>query len=165
MRKENHPKWTYTAVGILLAAAFVVSLLLPALRLTPQEPENPIREENIAPIETISLGENGDGDRASAAISGSGVAALGEQKGGTASDASPREDEQEEQPPEQEPEQTPEQENPSEQPPEPSQNTQEPADGAGQDAPDESENSTTSGESGEETREGELDLGLGLSWS
>lgn len=164
MRKENHPKWTYTAVGILLAAAFVVSLLLPALRLTPQEPENPIREENIAPIETISLGENGDGDRASAAISGSGVAALGEQKGGTASDASPREDEQEEQPPEQEPEQTPEQENPSEQPPEPSQNTQEPADGAGENTPNESENSTTSGESGEETREGELDLGLVLSW-
>ena len=169
MRKENHQKWTYTAVGILLAAAFVVSLLLPALRLTPQEPENPIREENIAPVETISLGENADGDRASAALSGSGVAALGEQKGGTSSEASPREEEQEQEPeqePEQTPEQTPEQEQdaPSEQPPEQTENTQDPTDSAGENTPDESENSATTGDSGEEEREGDLDLGLVLSW-
>ena len=46
---EKYP-WLRTMLCGLMAAALLLSVLLPVLRLQRQEPENPIREENIQPV-------------------------------------------------------------------------------------------------------------------
>ena len=64
---EKYP-WLRTMLCGLMAAALLLSVLLPVLRLQRQEPENPIREENIQPVEPLSFGEaegtGADGRRA-----------------------------------------------------------------------------------------------------
>ena len=62
---EKYP-WLRTMLCGLMAAALLLSVLLPVLRLQRQEPENPIREENIQPVEPLSFGEAEGGTRLSA---------------------------------------------------------------------------------------------------
>lgn len=53
---------------LLLVAALLAPVLLPAAQLQRQEPENPIREENIQPVNVLSFGETDGGTRASAPL-------------------------------------------------------------------------------------------------
>ena len=56
MKKLWANRWFRTLAGFLLVAALLAPVLLPAAQLQRQEPENPIREENIQPVNVLSFG-------------------------------------------------------------------------------------------------------------
>lgn len=68
MKKLWANRWFRTLAGFLLVAALLAPVLLPAAQLQRQEPENPIREENIQPVNVLSFGETDGGTRASAPL-------------------------------------------------------------------------------------------------
>ena len=68
MKKLWANRWFRTLAGFLLVAALLAPVLLPAAQLQRQGPENPIREENIQPVNVLSFGETDGGTRASAPL-------------------------------------------------------------------------------------------------
>lgn len=129
--------WLRAVLCGLLAAALLLPVLLPALRMQRQEPENPIREANIQPVEILSFGDGEGGSRAGApeqTEDGTG--------GGQA------------QPEDAEPQEEPEPQQPQDEP-----NRQEP----GNDAPSDGMDEELPAD-GTEPGDGELDLGLVLRW-
>lgn len=62
MRKLWTIRWFRVLLGVVLTAALLAPVVLPALQMQRQEPENPIRKENIQPVRRLSFGD-GDGGR------------------------------------------------------------------------------------------------------
>ena len=60
MRKLWTIRWFRVLLGVVLTAALLAPVVLPALQMQRQEPENPIRKENIQPVRRLSFGD-GDG--------------------------------------------------------------------------------------------------------
>lgn len=143
---EKYP-WLRTMLCDLMAAALLLSVLLPVLRLQRQEPENPIREENIQPVEPLSFGEAEGGTRLSAPEQ----AEDGPGGGQTQPENAKQPTAPEETDPIQDPQPAQPQEDPNQQQP----GNEVPSDGMGETQP---------GEDGTEADDGALDLGLVLSW-
>ena len=66
MRKLWTIRWFRVLLGVVLTAALLAPVVLPALQMQRQEPENPIRKENIQPVRRLSFGD-GDGGTLAAA--------------------------------------------------------------------------------------------------
>ena len=151
MKKLWNMRWFRVLLGAVLTAALLIPVVLPALQLQRQEPENPIRKENIQPVRRLSFG---DGDGGTLAVS-----PLSHEVGTAGEQAQQEEQEEQEQPPEEQTdEQTPEQlpEQPQSDPePQPG---QEPADQPGEETDGEPS------DAGDETQPDAPDLGLVLSW-
>lgn len=150
MKKLWNFSWFRTLVGFLLVAALLAPILLPAAQLQRQEPENPIREENIQPVEILSFGETEGGTRAAAPLTFTQNAETG---GGQT-------EQDDEQPPEEDAEDTlPELPAETDPLPEPVNDPQQPDEQPGEasaDVPD---------DAGEQTQETQApDLSLVLSW-
>ena len=143
---EKYP-WLRTALCGLVAAALLLPILLPALHLQRQEPENPIQETNIQPVEPLSFGEAVGGTRASAPEQ--------TENGTSGGQTQPENAEQSTEPEETDPIQDPQPAQPQEDP-----NQQQP----GNEAPSDGTGETQPGEDGTEAGDGALDLGLVLSW-
>ena len=67
MRKLWNMRWFRVLFGVVLTAALLAPVVLPALQMQQKEPENPIRKENIQPVRRLSFG---DGDGGTLAASG-----------------------------------------------------------------------------------------------
>ena len=143
---EKYP-WLRTMLCGLMAAALLLSVLLPVLRLQRQEPENPIREENIQPVEPLSFGEAEGGTRLSAPEQ--------TEDGPGGGQTQPENAEQPTAPEETDPIQDPQPAQPQEDPNQQQPGNEVPSDGMGETQP---------GEDGTEADDGALDLGLVLSW-
>ena len=140
--------WLRPLLCGLLAAALLLPVLLPALRLQRQEPANPIQETNIQPVEPLSFGDGEGGTRAGAPDE----TADGPDGGHTQPEDEPQQDPDE--PQQQEPDETPAQQ-PQQDPSRQEPGTETPADGSGEELP---------GEDGTEPDGGTPDLGLVLNW-
>ena len=143
---EQYP-WLRTMLCGLMAAALLLSVLLPVLRLQRQEPENPIREENIQPVEPLSFGEAEGGTRLSAPEQTEEGPGGGQTQPANVNQPTAPEDTD----PIQEPQPAQQQEDQNQQQP----GNEVPSDGMGEPQP---------GEDGTEADDGALDLGLVLSW-
>lgn len=66
MRKLWNMRWFRVLFGVVLTAALLAPVVLPALQMQQKEPENPIRKENIQPVRRLSFGD-GDGGTLAAA--------------------------------------------------------------------------------------------------
>lgn len=55
MRKLWTIRWFRVLLGVVLTAALLAPVVLPALQMQRQEPENPIRKENIQPVRRLEL--------------------------------------------------------------------------------------------------------------
>ena len=150
MRKLWNIRWFRVLLGVVLTAALLAPVVLPALQMQRQEPENPIRKENIQEVRRLSFGDGDGGTLAAAPLS---------HETGTTGSQSEQEQEPEQPPEEQTDENTPEQlpEQPQSDPePQPGQESGE--------QPGENADGQPEG-AGDETQEPDaLDLGLVLSW-
>ena len=149
MRKLWTIRWFRVLLGVVLTAALLAPVVLPALQMQRQEPENPIRKENIQPVRRLSFGD-GDGGTLAAAPLTQETETGGSQSG---------QEQNPEQPPEEQtgenvPEQLPEQPR-SDPEPQPGQESGEQPGGRTDGQPD---------DAGDETQPDALDLGLVLTW-
>lgn len=150
MRKLWTIRWFRVLLGVVLTAALLAPVVLPALQMQRQEPENPIRKENIQEVRRLSFGDGDGGTLAASPLS---------HETGTNGSQSEQEQEPEQPPEEQTDTQTPEQlpEQPQSNPePQPGQESgEQPGENTGGQPDD----------AGDETQEPDtLDLGLVLSW-
>lgn len=53
MRKLWNMRWFRVLFGVVLTAALLAPVVLPALQMQQKEPENPIRKENIQPVRRL----------------------------------------------------------------------------------------------------------------
>ena len=143
---EKYP-WLRTVLCSLLATALLLPVLLPALHLQRQEPEDPIQEANIQPVEPLSFGEAEGGIWLSAPEQ--------TDDGPGGGQTQPENAEQPTEPEETDPIQDPRPAQPQEDP-----NRQQP----GSEVPSDGTGETQPGEDGTEADDGALDLGLVLSW-
>ncbi len=98
MRKLWNMRWFRVLFGVVLTAALLAPVVLPALQMQQKEPENPIRKENIQPVRRLSFGDGDGGTLAAAPLSHE-----------DSSDGGKSEQEQQpEQPPEENTDETPE---------------------------------------------------------
>ena len=149
MRKLWTIRWFRVLLGVVLTAALLAPVVLPALQMQRQEPENPIRKENIQPVRRLSFGD-GDGGTLAAAPLTQETETGGSQSG---------QEQNPEQPPEEQtgenvPEQLPEQPR-SDPEPQPGQESGEQPGERTDGQPD---------DAGDETQPDALDLGLVLTW-
>ena len=148
MRKLWNMRWFRVLFGVVLTAALLAPVVLPALQMQQKEPENPIRKENIQPVRRLSFGDGDGGTLAAAPLSHE------DSSGGGKSE----QEQQPEQPPEENTDETPEKS------PEQPQPTPEPQPGqAGSEQPGEETGGQTD-DAGDEAQPDALDLGLVLSW-
>ena len=98
MRKLWTIRWFRVLLGVVLTAALLAPVVLPALQMQRQEPENPIRKENIQPVRRLSFGDGDGGTLAAAPLSHE------DSSGGGKSE----QEQQPEQPPEENTDETPE---------------------------------------------------------
>ena len=147
MRKLWTIRWFRVLLGVVLTAALLAPVVLPALQM--QEPENPIRKENIQPVRRLSFGDGDGGTLAAAPLT---------QETGTGGSQSGQEQNPEQPPEEQTGENVPEQlpEQPRSDPePQPGQESGEQPGERTDGQPD---------DAGDETQPDALDLGLVLTW-
>ena len=148
MRKLWNMRWFRVLFGVVLTAALLAPVVLPALQMQQKEPENPIRKENIQPVRRLSFGDGDGGTLAAAPLSHE------DSSGGGKSE----QEQQPEQPPEENTDETPEKS------PEQPQPTPEPQPGqASSEQPGEETGGQTD-DAGDEAQPDALDLGLVLSW-
>ena len=148
MRKLWNMRWFRVLFGVVLTAALLAPVVLPALQMQQKEPENPIRKENIQPVRRLSFGDGDGGTLAAAPLSHE------DSSGGGKSE----QEQQPEQQPEENTDETPEKS------PEQPQPTPEPQPGqAGSEQPGEETGGQTD-DAGDEAQPDALDLGLVLSW-
>ena len=136
-------------LSLVLTAALLAPVVLPALQMQRQEPENPIRKENIQPVRRLSFGDGDGGTLAAAPLT---------QETGTGGSQSGQEQNPEQPPEEQTGENVPEQlpEQPRSDPePQPGQESGEQPGERTDGQPD---------DAGDETQPDALDLGLVLTW-
>ena len=69
MRKLWNMRWFRVLFGVVLTAALLAPVVLPALQMQQKEPENPIRKENIQPVRRLSFGDGDGGTLAAAPLS------------------------------------------------------------------------------------------------
>ena len=98
MRKLWNMRWFRVLFGVVLTAALLAPVVLPALQMQQKEPENPIRKENIQPVRRLSFGDGDGGTLAAAPLSHE------DSSGGGKSE----QEQQPEQPPEENTDETPE---------------------------------------------------------
>ena len=149
MRKLWTIRWFRVLLGVVLTAALLAPVVLPALQMQRQEPENPIRKENIQPVRRLSFGDGDGGTLAAAPLT---------QETGTGGSQSGQEQNPEQPPEEQTGENVPEQlpEQPQSDPePQPGQESGEQPGERTDGQPD---------DAGDETQPDALDLGLVLTW-
>ena len=149
MRKLWTIRWFRVLLGVVLTAALLAPVVLPALQMQRQEPENPIRKENIQPVRRLSFGDGDGGTLAAAPLT---------QETGTGGSQSGQEQNPEQPPEEQTSENVPEQlpEQPRSDPePQPGQESGEQPGERTDGQPD---------DAGDETQPDALDLGLVLTW-
>lgn len=149
MRKLWTIRWFRVLLGVVLTAALLAPVVLPALQMQRQEPENPIRKENIQPVRRLSFGDGDGGTLAAAPLT---------QETGTGGSQSGQEQNPEQPPEEQTGENVPEQlpEQPRSDPePQPGQESGEQPGERTDGQPD---------DAGDETQPDALDLGLVLTW-
>ena len=149
MRKLWTIRWFRVLLGVVLTAALLAPVVLPALQMQRQEPENPIRKENIQPVRRLSFGDGDGGTLAAAPLT---------QETGTGGSQSGQEQNPEPPPEEQTGENVPEQlpEQPRSDPePQPGQESGEQPGERTDGQPD---------DAGDETQPDALDLGLVLTW-
>ena len=149
MRKLWTIRWFRVVLGVVLTAALLAPVVLPALQMQRQEPENPIRKENIQPVRRLSFGDGDGGTLAAAPLT---------QETGTGGSQSGQEQNPEQPPEEQTGENVPEQlpEQPRSDPePQPGQESGEQPGERTDGQPD---------DAGDETQPDALDLGLVLTW-
>lgn len=186
MSKQKWKKWARTAAGFALAAALVLCLIVPALRSRAAVPENPIRDDNISAIRTLSLGDEESGLREET-VSGTPDESETSQQGQNGqeqTDTPPEQTDTPETPEEPDPPEEPDQPQPPDTPetppdpqpgtpetPDPEGNTQPDDPGDGEPLPGDGSTSGTDGDpgsetlpGGEETLPGDVDLGLVLYW-
>lgn len=142
MRKLWTIRWFRVLLGVVLTAALLAPVVLPALQMQRQEPENPIRKENIQPVRRLSFGDGDGGTLAAAPLT---------QETGTGGSQSGQE-QNPEQPPEENTDETPEK---SPEQPQPGQ--------ASSEQPGEETGGQTD-DAGDEMQPDALDLGLVLTW-
>ena len=104
MRKLWTIRWFRVLLGVVLTAALLAPVVLPALQMQRQEPENPIRKENIQPVRRLSFGD-GDGGTLAAAPLTQETGTGGSQSGQEQNPEQPPEEQTSENVPEQLPEQ------------------------------------------------------------
>ena len=104
MRKLWTIRWFRVLLGVVLTAALLAPVVLPALQMQRQEPENPIRKENIQPVRRLSFGD-GDGGTLAAAPLTQETETGGSQSGQEQNPEQPPEEQTGENVPEQLPEQ------------------------------------------------------------
>lgn len=104
MRKLWTIRWFRVLLGVVLTAALLAPVVLPALQMQRQEPENPIRKENIQPVRRLSFGD-GDGGTLAAAPLTQETGTGGSQSGQEQNPEQPPEEQTGENVPEQLPEQ------------------------------------------------------------
>lgn len=149
MRKLWTIRWFRVLLGVVLTAALLAPVVLPALQMQRQEPENSIRKENIQPVRRLSFGDGDGGTLAAAPLT---------QETGTGGSQSGQEQNPEQPPEEQTSENVPEQlpEQPRSDPePQPGQESGEQPGERTDGQPD---------DAGDETQPDALDLGLVLTW-
>ena len=76
MRKLWTIRWFRVLLGVVLTAALLAPVVLPALQMQRQEPENPIRKENIQPVRRLSFGDGDGGTLAAVYQDGRQIAVL-----------------------------------------------------------------------------------------
>ena len=149
MRKLWTIRWFRVLLGVVLTAALLAPVVLPALQMQRQEPENPIRKENIQPVRRLSFGD-GDGGTLAAAPLTQETGTGGSQSGQEQNPEQPSEEQTSENVPEQLPEQPR-----SDPEPQPGQESGEQPGERTDGQPD---------DAGDETQPDALDLGLVLTW-